>query len=328
MSLTNRVLRIGVLGNSSISNRMMIPAIRQLADLFELAGVASRNFDTAETLSRTLGTPRFVGYDSLVSDSSVDAIYIPLPNSLHYQFAAMALKEGKHVLVEKPMCLDLQEAIKLVQLARDRGLVLLESFQFRFHSQLNTILNLVADGYIGDLRLIRSSFGFPPFASPDNIRYKRNLGGGALLDAGVYSLKLATLFLGENASVEQSTGFSPDCGSVDLWGTGTLLSSSRSLACQFSYGFDNYYQCKLELWGSLGLISTDRIFTAPCSHAPILNIFRKNSAEVRTLDPDDHFRNLLVHFYHLVSGVADKELEFNGNIEQARLVHSLREAQP
>jgi len=325
MMLNNKIFRIGVLGNAAIAERLVIPAIQNIY-CFELAGVASRSIQTAELMSRKYVTPVYFGYEKIIADDSIDAIYIPLPNSLHFPFAEMALLAGKHVLVEKPLCYDSANADRLVSLAREKSLALLENFQFRFHSQLSAISDLVISGRIGELRLVRVAFGFPPFPSRDNIRYSSALGGGAFLDAGVYSLKLAPYFLGHEPRMVHSNSVSPQIGDVDLSGSGTLESKDGSLTCQFAYGFDHFYKCRLELWGSLGTISTDRIFTAPSNYHPKLTIECRDITESHTLAADDHFRNILLYFHSLIVGSRDREIEYLGNLEQAKLVHCFREA--
>ena len=325
--MRDRVFRIGVLGNASIAERMVIPAIENICS-FDLAGVASRNAQTADLMSRKYETPVYFGYEKIIADTSIDAIYIPLPNSLHFTFAEMALQAGKHVLVEKPLCYSSFNVERLVSLARLNNLALLENFQFRFHSQLSTIIELALSGQIGELRLVRIAFGFPPFPSSNNIRYSSALGGGAFLDAGVYSLKLAPYFLGSDLRLVHANGFFPRTGEVDLWGAGTLESRDGSLSCQFSYGFDNFYKCNLELWGSEGTMSTERIFTAPSNYTPKLTIECRNLIETRTLAVDDHFRNILHYFHSLIAGAGDKEVEYRGNLEQAALVQSFRDLLP
>ena len=190
----NNILNIGVLGAANIATRSVIPSIVSLSDVFKLTGLASRDLSKAKSLTDSYGGKAYESYETLLAEPSIDAIYIPLPNSLHFPYVKMALEHEKHVLVEKSLGCSLKEVDEMVDIASKNNLVLLENFQFRFHSQLQTILQLVKSGEIGDLRSVQVAFGFPPFPDSNNIRYKQELGGGALLDAGAYAMKIAPYF--------------------------------------------------------------------------------------------------------------------------------------
>ncbi len=321
---TKQYTRVGVLGVASIATRSVIPAIISLPNQYKLAGIASRDSSKATTSARDFGCKAYENYESLLVDPDIDAVYIPLPNSLHYPFVIMALEQGKHVLVEKSLGCSLIEVQQMVELASARNLVLLENFQFRFHSQLATILKLTNDGVIGNLRSVRVAFGFPPFADADNIRYKPELGGGALLDAGAYAMKIAPYFLGKDLSVAHASMAFDSARNVDIWGGGMLQQSGGALFGHFSYGFDNYYQCSLELWGSLGKLTTNRIFTAPSNLEPELLVETSHGAERKVLPTDDHFKNILNYFYKLINGDASTALEYEGNIQQATLIDQFK----
>lgn len=317
------VVKIGVLGLASIATRSVIPAIIDLPDKFELSGVASRELSKA---GREYGCQAYGDYESLLSDENIGAVYIPLPNSLHYTYVKQALENGKHVIVEKSLGCSLDEVAEMVKIARENDLALLENFQFRFHSQLQKILELVGDGVIGELRSVRVSFGFPPFPDEENIRYKPELGGGALLDAGAYAMKIAPFFLGEQIQLVHGAMSFDQQKRVDVWGGGVLQQQNGPLFCHFSYGFDHYYQCALELWGSAGKLFTNRIFTAPPGLRPKLLIESQEGVEERLLDADDHFKKIMEYFYRLIvdGEVLDVEYEHNANLLQAKLIEQFK----
>ena len=159
--MKNQIINIGVLGCANIAKRSVIPTILGLQNHYKLVGVASRKLETAKLCAKDFETQAFESYQSLLDYPDLDAIYIPLPNSLHAEWIEKALQKNIHVLVEKSMACEYQEVIKLNELAEAKGLVLVENFQFRFHSQLNKLKNLLTAGTIGELRSIRSTFGFP-----------------------------------------------------------------------------------------------------------------------------------------------------------------------
>jgi NDP-hexose-3-ketoreductase len=323
---TNRILNIGILGLASIATRSIIPSIISLPEHFFLRGVASRTVSRATKFSSQHNCVAYESYEDLLLDPKIDAVYIPLPNALHFRFVMMALENGKHVLVEKSLGCSLDEVKKIVDCAGRSNLVVLENFQFRFHSQLNTILNLLKNGAIGDLRSMRVAFGFPPFQDPNNIRYIPELGGGALLDAGAYPLKIGSIFLGDDIFLAQSSMAFDEKKSVDIWGGGVLQQINSPLFCHFSYGFDHYYQCSLELWGSTGKISTNRIFTAPSNLDPKILVETSLGAEEKILPADDAFKNILKYFHGLIANKRNElvQYEYSQNLLQARLIQDFR----
>jgi hypothetical protein len=316
-------LNIGILGCANIAKRYIIPAINDL-ELYKLHGIASRSICKAEEYAKTFKSKAFNGYDQIL-DAELDAVYIPLPNSLHYKWIRRAINKNIHVLVEKSLACTLNEVVELNDLARQKNVVLVENFQFRFHSQLIYIKNLLECGRIGKLRGLRSSFGFPPFPDKENIRYQKKLGGGALLDAGAYTLKISQMFLGSDIYVDSaSLEFASD-KNVDIWGSAFLKQKNGKLTSQVSFGFDNYYQNSIEIWGSKGKITATRIFTAAPGFEPTIIIEADGRTECIKLLPDDHFKNMLMHFYNLVQSKVGLEDEYIQNINQARLIGELFE---
>lgn len=319
---TEKPLRIGVLGLASIARRMAIPAIQSAPTRFQLAGLASRDASKAREAAAAMGCPAYGSYEALLEDPSIDAVYIPLPNGLHHRYVMQALNNRKHVWVEKSLGCDTAEVEEMVQTARERDLVLLENFQFRKHSQLSAILTLLREGAIGELRSVRVSFGFPPFKDGDNIRYDPALGGGALLDAGAYPMKIAPYFLGMDLDVSSASLSYDPVRKVDIWGGGTLVQKEGPLFCQFAFGFDHHYQCALELWGSAGKLTANRIFTAPPGLSPRLLIETAQGTEERALPPDDHFLRMLEYFHDMIQN--DRRAEDTGNLLQASLIGQFR----
>ena len=319
------IVNIGVIGCASIAKRYVIPAILNLTDSFRLIGIASRSKNKAKEFGSLFNTKSFSSYQSLLDQIDLDAVYIPLPNSLHYEWIEKALNKNINVLVEKSMACSFNEVVALNQLARKKKLILVENFQFRFHPQLQLIKDMIKKGEIGELRCFRSSFGFPPFEDENNIRYKNELGGGSLLDAGAYPLKLAQLILGESLEVVSSSLIYDKIKKVDIWGGASLKQTNGSSFGQIAFGFDNYYQCNLELWGSKGKIYTNRIFTAPPNHSTEIIKEVDNKAEQINVEPFNHFEGMLKHFFNSISTGKNLSTEITQNVNQSKLIHQVRE---
>ena len=301
----------------------MLPALKE-SEKFNVVGVASRNREKANTFAAKFETKAYYSYQDLLDDSKVEAVYIPLPNSLHYEWILKAIDNNLNILVEKSMACTYGQVVELNELAKERNVVLMENFQFRFHSQLSYIKNIVDEGVIGELRNVRSCFGFPPFPEKDNIRYSQKLGGGALLDAGAYPIKITQIFLGQDVYVASSSLAIPKNHEVDIWGSGFIKQKNGPLTSHIAFGFDNYYQNSLELWGSKGKLSTNRIFTAPSTLKPILNIETSEEKKSLELPTDNHFIKMLHHFYKMIITKENLELEYFQNINQSRLLNEFK----
>jgi xylose dehydrogenase (NAD/NADP) len=181
-------LRVGVLGAANIA-RSFISGV-QPSSTVRVAAVASRSADKAEKFAKETGVPRFHGsYEALLADPQIDAIYNPLPNSLHALWSIRACEAGKHVLCEKPLCTSGAEARAMFAAARKNRVHLVEGYPYRAQPQTISALEMIHAGAIGSLQLIQSSFGFTLSAGP-NIRGSAELAGGSLMDAGTYPVSL------------------------------------------------------------------------------------------------------------------------------------------
>lgn len=291
-------IRIGILGTSEIAFRRFLPALAQ-CPAFEYAGVASRTPEKGKPFVETYGGVIYDGYEALLADESIAAVYLPLPPALHYEWGKQALEHGKHLLMEKPFTTSLADTQELLKIAEEKHLAVHENYMFLYHSQLAAIEKLVSDGEIGELRLIRAAFGFPKRAQTD-FRYNKALGGGALLDCGGYPVRLAARLLGESARVTAARLNQPAGYDVDLYGSATLENELGQVA-QISFGMDNSYKCELELWGSTGCLTADRIFTAPAGFAPVMTLRTAQGTEQLTLPADDSFLNSIRGFEAVVN---------------------------
>jgi NDP-hexose-3-ketoreductase len=311
-------INIGVLGCANIAQRYIIPSICKNS-LFHLVGVASRFKKKADSIANIFNTTAYYSYESLL-ESNLDAIYIPLPNGLHYEWIKKALNKNIHVLVEKSLACNLAEVNELNLLAKNNGLILMENFQFRFHKQLEFIQDEIQQGKLGEIKLLRSSFGFPPFVDKDNIRYQNAIGGGALLDAGAYTIKIAQIILGSKIYIEGASLDKPFDKEVDISGSAYIKLKNSHVTAQIAFGFDHFYQNSLEIWGSKGKLTASRIFTAgPGIKAPVRIEHCDGYDNIHEIE-DDHFHNMLNHFSELIHTGNGLDDEYNQNINQARLI--------
>lgn len=319
---STKKINLGILGAANIATRSIIPALCSLKEIFTFSALASRNEESLKNLKNLYNIKTYTSYKDLLDKANIDAIYIPLPTGLHYSWVKSALEKKLHVLVEKSLATTYEESEELNTLAKKNNLVLLENFQFRCHPQYKLLVDIINSKELGELRCLRASFGFPPFSSKDNIRYKAKLGGGALLDAGAYTTKISQLLLGENLKVRAANLYHDRALGVNLHG-GAYLENSHGIFSQIAFGFDNEYQCGIELWGSKGLLKTNRLFTAPEDFEPEFSLTYASSSKILKAQKANHFIEMLKYFQTLILNQKNLEREYSANNDQARLLSEI-----
>ena len=246
MSVTEAV-RWGLLGTAIISEKLLVGAAR--TDLAQVHAVASRDPQRAQDFAARWDIPHwYAGYDELLRDPAVDAVYIPLPNGLHHHWTMQALAAGKHVLCEKPYSRHPHEVNEAFDLAAQRGRVLSEAYMFRYHPQTVSYASQVALGAIGPIRLIVGSFSWPTDA-PGDIRLDPALDGGSLMDVGCYCVSAARLLAGNPQSVVAQSVLGPT--GVDVMMSASMRFPDGVLA-HFDSGFHLPDRSHLEITGAKG----------------------------------------------------------------------------
>lgn len=329
-------MRIGIICPSEIAFRRFLPALKKTN--IEYVGVAYATaeewFDQnvndassavidnerkkAETFKEAYGGKVFSGYENMLTSGEIDAVYLPLPPALHYKWAKRALENGLHVLIEKPSTASLADTEGLVRLAKEKELALHENYMFVFHSQIETINQVVASGAIGEVRLFRIDFGFPDRGKTD-FRYNKALGGGALLDCGGYTFKYADLLLGENAELTAANALYTDKYDVEIAGSATLQNDKGQVA-QVSFGMDNDYRCSVEIWGSLGTLRSGRVLTAPEGFVPSYEISKNGKTEHFEMQADDAFYKSISYFEKCVENKETRLKNYASILKQEELV--------
>jgi hypothetical protein len=189
---------------------------------------------------------------------------------------------------------------------------------FAFHNQLEKINSLVNDGIIGDVRLYRITFGFPQ-RSINDFRYNKALGGGALYDAGGYTIKYASMLLGNGAKIVYANMNCIDGFDVDMYGSAAMIDDDGTTV-QVAFGMDNGYRCDLEIWGSTGILTTGRVLTAPDNFIPEVLIKTNNGEEKIELPSDDTFGKSIAWFRQCIIDDAAREKCYTDIVRQAVLI--------
>jgi predicted dehydrogenase len=309
-------LRLGLLSTARI-NRRILPATRE-SELVEVVAVASRDGRRGAAYAREHGIERaHEGYEALLADPEVDAVYVPLPNSLHVEWTQRALEAGKHVLCEKPLTDEPDDAEALFDLAERKGLVLVEGFMYRHNPQTRRLEELVRDGAIGRLQLVRTSFSFP-VEGAENIRLDPGLDGGSLRDLGTYCVSGARLLAGEPESVLGRQVIGPT-GVDDLF-TGSLV-FPEGVHAVFDCGLRMPSRATLEAVGTEGLLFVDDPWLC---RRPGIELRRGDRVERIPVEPADSYRLELGDFARAVVGEGKPLLGREDALAQARVLSALR----
>lgn len=250
-------LRWGILSTARI-NGALIPAIRNARN-GTLVAVASRDADRARAYADANGIPVSHGsYEDLLADPNIDAIYNPLPNSMHAEWSIRAAEAGKHVLCEKPLASNAAEAERMAHAFAARGLTLMEAFMYRYHPQTQTVKRLLLDGTVGTVHTINASFSFS-IGSEDDIRLNSELAGGALMDVGCYCVNVTRYLLGEEpvevraiADIGARSGVDERLAAVMRFPGGAITHFDCSMRTHFTQTYD--------VRGSHGRIFVEKAF--------------------------------------------------------------------
>ncbi|HLJ04346.1 MAG TPA: Gfo/Idh/MocA family oxidoreductase [Solirubrobacteraceae bacterium] len=312
-------VRWGILSTAHINDKFL-PGARE-ADNVEILAVASREGERARAYAAERGIPRAYGsYEELLADPDIEAVYIPLPNSMHVPWAVRGLEAGKHVLCEKPLARRAADAERVFAVAAERARLLSEAFMYRHHPQTRRLQELVAQGAVGELRVIRSHFSFSTAADTD-VRLFEALEGGALLDVGCYCVNGSRMLAGEPASVmamRQLGGHG-----VDVRFAATMRFPGGVLA-HFDAGLDCAARHELEVVGAEGTI----LLRDPWHCArPVIELGRPGRELERIeIDPVNPYRLEAENFSAAVRGEAELLLGADDAIAQARAIEALLSA--
>lgn len=280
-------IRWGILSTANIGRGRVIPAFK-LAKNGEVTAVASRDLEKARAFAAEMGIPVAYGsYEELINDPNIDAIYNPLPNSLHAEWSIKCAEAGKPVLCEKPLASDADEAQKMVDAFTSRGILFTEGFMYRFHPLADKVKQMVESGAVGRLSTISATFTFS-VRSEDNIRLSKELAGGSLMDVGCYCINLMRLMTGEEPVSGKAIANWGERSDVDEQLVGLLQFPSGVLG-HFDCGVRQQWVHTYELRGTAGRILLEKGFTVQPHEEPIIRHWRGDHYEEIKLPAINHY---------------------------------------
>jgi len=293
-------LRWGVPGATSwIADKAVLPALASSPD-HRVVAVGSRRIADAEVVAARFGADRaFDDYEEVISHPDVDAVYIPLPNSMHDRWVRRAADAGRHVLCEKPLATTAAEAAEMADACAAAGVVLMEAYMTPFHAATDFVTETLATGRLGTLRSARAEFGFP-LADDDGYRWDPAMGGGALLDLGIYCLTPLLEAAGRPPLDVAASAVRTESG-VDRHFSG-WLDFGEGFTAGFSVSFDSPERQLLELVGSEAILTAEGAF-APGPGGVVVRIqHRQGQVEEMKLPSGDSYRGMVDHFAAVVRG--------------------------
>lgn len=311
----------GLMSTAPINDRILEAA--KESDLAEVVAVGSRDAERAKGYARERGIPRAHGsYDELLADPEVEAVYISLPNGLHVEWTLRALEAGKHVLVEKPLSRRAEEVERVFDVADSADLVVSEGFMWRHHPQTVKLVQLLEEGTIGALRLVRVGFSFPLEIDrgPDDARFSAELDGGALMDLGCYCISAIRLVAGEPASLAGKQVVGPT--GVDVIFTGAFTHAGEVLS-HFDCSFVVPRRAELEVLGEEGslFVTTPFVITSPG-----IELRRDGDVKQVVVEQADSYRLELENVGAAIRGEARLLLGRDDAVAQARTIEALYES--
>lgn len=327
----------GILGVSHFAQMAAIPGMLQ-ASLVDVRALASRSLEKAKQAAAASGVPRAYGsYEELLADSEIEAVYNPLPNNLHVEWSIAALRAGKHVLCEKPIALSAADVTELARVSGETGKLVVEGFMVHYHPQWELVESLIASGRIGTPRAVQTAFSYTNHDLA-NIRNRKETGGGALYDIGVYAITTARLIFGtEPIRVTAVSDVDPASGCDRL--TSAILDFGVGQA-NFVVGTQHVPYQRVHVFGSRGHIELPIPFNAPYDRgckvyvddgfvgAPNFTVARDSDErrEVHTLPPTNHYVRQWQNFSAAIRGEAQIRYDIQNSVRNMRVVDALARA--
>jgi predicted dehydrogenase len=308
-------MRLGIVSTADI-NRKVIPGAHA-SDKIDLIAVASRDQVRAEEYAKEWDIPRAYGsYEALLEDPDVDAVYISLPNTMHREWSIRSVEAGKHVICEKPFSKRPEDVEASFDAAEAAGRLLTEAFMYRHNPQTTKLVELVRDGAIGELRVVRSAFSYSLYDT-ENIRLRTDVDGGSLMDVGCYCVSGSRLLAGEPESVHGQAYVGPS--GTDWVFTGAMRFPGDVHAL-FDCGTCLPERDELEAIGTEGSLFLDDPWHAT---EPVLELSRDGGVERIELEHVDSYRLELENLADAVAGDAPLLLGRDDALGQSRAIDAL-----
>lgn len=319
--MNKKTVRWGILSTAGIARSAFIPAVGQ-TERGQVVAVASRQRERAAAFAQEHEIPLvFDDYASLLASDEIDAVYNPLPNTMHAEWTILAAQQGKHIFCEKPLGMSPGEAQRMIDTCEKEGVLLVEAFVFLWHPQTLKLRQLLDEGVIGELLQLHAHMTFPLARGTDNIRLNHELGGGALLDAGGYPITFARFAFGaEPVSVQAATRIDPDYN-VDSR-SGILLTFGNESFATLQTGIDAFGGVGAFLFGEKGVIEVPQPYH-PRAESHLILRTRDNEETLRFDDGQHPFTPAVEQFHDCILDGAAPLIKADNAIGTLRIIEAV-----
>lgn len=312
-------LRLGVMGAADIAVSRVIPNLGKTERVIVQA-IASRDQGKAKKWAKDLGIAQHFGsYEEMLTRGDVEAVYIPLVNSLHAEWTVKSLHMGKHVICEKPLALSKRDVGNMMSAAREKGLILMEAFMYRYHPRNLKVFEMVRRGEIGTLKAIESAFSY---VLDDNSSYLMNsdLGGGALYDVGCYTVNVSRMLTGTEPVEVYGTANFTDTG-VDMTFDG-IIRFPGGVVSSFHAAMDEEPRFWYRVIGDRGLIEIPWAFVSFGRKTHIV-VQRNEKQDKKTFEGVDEYRLEFEHFADMIRGEAEPLYPMDDSFKNISVIEAL-----
>lgn len=319
--MSSEPVRFGILSSANIGVKAVAPAILASANS-RLLAVGSRDVQRAADLyAFAPDVAVYDGYERVLQDPAIEAVYIPLPNGLHAKWTIKALQAGKHVLCEKPLGATLDEAREMAALAQEKGLILMEAFMYRFHPQIVWALEQVRAGVIGAVRQVRASFTIDIREQEENIRLQPELAGGSLMDVGCYPVNFCRAVYGRPPVAIAARVQTAGPVGVDLT-TNAVLDYGEGCFALIDSSLVLPMRQIAEIIGELGMITLPVPFTTG-NHEAVVFVTKNGQMDEQTFERVDQYRLEIEHFAECVRTGREPSFSLSESLENAATIEGI-----
>lgn len=317
-------IKFGIIGCSTIAKKSTIPAIINSKNA-TLEMIGSRSKIKSKKFANEFSCQKYGNYQEVLENPNIDAVYISLPMNLHEEWSIKAAKFGKHILCEKSAVLSYNSAKKVIKKCKDNDVQIMENFVFKSHPQHKKISNMIQNNTIGKIHTFNAKYGFNLTKSKQNFRFNNAFGGGALNDIGCYLISASKLIFQDlpisvfcNLDIDKKL-------KVDYQGNIIMIFPNNKTAL-ISFGYDNYFQSTYEIWGSKGMIKTDRAFNVPVKMQITLKLYRNDKIKNIIIKPVNQFQLTIENFCNRLNVTLINDNFEKDFLEQALIMDNIRKS--
>jgi D-xylose 1-dehydrogenase (NADP+, D-xylono-1,5-lactone-forming) len=317
----NKKIKFGIIGCSQIADSSSIPAILKSKNA-QIEMIGSRSQSKAKKFSVKFCCKNYGTYDEVLENDKVDAVYISVPVGLHKEWSIKAAKAGKHILCEKSSSSSYLDSQRMINEAKKNEVRIMEGFMFRFHPSHKKVKQLINSKSFGKTYSFFSRYGFP---SPpqNNIRFKKELGGGILNDAGCYPICASRIIFGKEpiGVLCQST---LDKNGIDTK-TIIYLKFGKEQFAQMITGYELFYQSSYSIWGSKGFLKLSRSYNIPENMKAVISLNGPENEKKILIHPVNHFKLMIESFSKEITTRNSCDFNFEDDLlKQAKIMESCR----